>query len=72
MTEELAELTRIGLGDLKLKIENVLQTNNINPSEVVGLDKVFIDSFLHDPFSGLTSEYLQNKYYEENLKLVVS
>lgn len=62
MTEELAKLTMVGIGDLKLKIENVLQTNNVDTSEVVELNKVFNNSFFCDPFSSLTSEYLQNKY----------
>ena len=72
VTEEIAEFTRQGLLELKSKIHCVLQANDIDPGEVTGLENVFTYNFLFNPFNCLTSEYLQNKYYEENLKLVVS
>ena len=68
---DISVLNAVGLSAMKEKVLDVLTKNGIDVSKIAGLDDVFTNSYLNDPFSGLTTEYLQNKYYEESLFLVV-
>jgi hypothetical protein len=65
--QEITAFTQQGIEEIKFKLFSTL-SDMPNP----GVDEIFLNSLLNDPFIGLTSEYLQNKYFEENLKLVVS
>lgn len=47
-----------------------LANNGIDPGDIKGLNATF--QGLIDPFQGLESRYNQEKYYKENLGLVVS
>jgi hypothetical protein len=64
--QEITAFTQQGIEEIKFKLFSTL-SDMPNP----GVDEIFLNSLLNDPFIGLTSEYLQNKYFEENLKLVV-
>lgn len=46
-----------------------LANNGIDPDDIHGLNDVFLE--LSDPFLGLENNYKQEKYYKENLGLVV-
>lgn len=67
---DISVLNNLGLLALKEKVLEVLTTNGVKVSKVEGLDDVFKKNYLTDPFSGLTTEYLQNKYYKESLFFV--
>ena len=44
----------------------------MSPCDISGLDDMFQDSELTDPFRSLLTEHLQTKYYREHMGLVVS
>ena len=58
-------LTRVQAG-LKARLASLV----LDPKVITGLDDVF--SEIIDPFQGLHTYYLQQKYYHEELGLVVS
>ena len=51
-------------------VRSCLAENGVDPDNVAGLSETF--SKLVDPFNGLDNKYKQEKYYKENLGLVVS
>ena len=58
------------VGRIKAGVKHRLSLSNIDPSEVSGLDNLF--SSVNDPFSGLETAYLQDKFVAEELGYVVS
>ncbi len=58
------------MGRVKAGVKDCLSKNGLLSSDIVGLDNIFEN--VHDPFTGLTSTFLQEKYYREELKCIVS
>ena len=58
------------VGRIKAGVKHRLSLSNIDPSEVSGLDDLF--SSVNDPFSGLETAYLQDKFVAEELGYVVN
>ena len=54
------------------KIYSCLRHSGVDQQNVNGLQDAFAKCVLNNPFQGLTSTHLCNKYYEENVGLVVS
>ena len=52
------------------RIREVLSSSGIDLNSINGLNEVFVD--VPNPFMGLETRYLQEKYYLEELGLVVS
>lgn len=69
---EFSSLCSTELSSLQTKVFSCLRRGGVDPQNVDGLQDTFLKCTLTDPFHGLTSTYLRNKYYEENLGLVVS
>ena len=69
---EFASLCSTELALLQTKVFSCLRHGGVDPQEISGLQDTFSKCTLNDPFHGLSSTYLRNKYYEENLGLVVS
>ena len=59
------------LASLQMKVFSCLRHSRVDPQQTDGLHDTFLKCTLNNPFSGLTSSYLCNKYCE-NLGLVVS
>lgn len=70
------------VGHIKLVIDNIIDDLHQNVTKEImdisvlpGDDKSRISSVFHNmknPFSGLETQYLQSKYFEENFAVVVS
>lgn len=58
------------MGRIQAGVMDCLSKNGLVSSDLPGLDNVF--KSVQDPFSGLTSTFLQEKYYREELKCIVS
>ena len=72
MVTEFSSLCSTELTKLQTKVFSCLRHSGVDPEEICGLKDTFSKCTFNDPFHGLTSTYLRNKYYEENLGLVVS
>ena len=59
------------LASLQAKVTSCLRRGGIDPDEVDGLKNIFSKSTLTDPFQGLTSTYLRNKYIEIGSKFFI-
>ena len=58
------------VGRMKAGVKHKLSTSGIDPNEISGLDELFEN--VSDPFSGLETVYLQDKFVSEELGCVVS
>ena len=56
--------------DIKKQVWEVLTASGIDPDGVNGLESIFESEY--NPFSGLETKYKQEKYFQEQLGLVVS
>ena len=57
---------------LQSNILTTLQKNGIKSNEIDGLNDAFTNVTSIDHFHHLKSEYMQTKYYKDNLGLIVS
>ena len=58
------------LDDVHEAVETKLRMSEISAPEI-GLNEVFDDIKYKDPFRGLHSEHLRNKYFSEHMMLIV-
>lgn len=58
------------VGRIRAGVKHRLSISGINPTEISGLDELF-DS-VSDPFYGLETSYLQEKFVMEELGCIVS
>lgn len=65
-------MTKAVLEDVQRRVQSALVANSISPSDIIGLNDIFEDAELKDPFHSLLTEHLQTKYYREHMGLVVS
>ena len=68
---DVAEIVQQTVIKLEARVSCVLSSNSIDRNEVIGLNEVFQDQTLLDPFYGLHSEYIQQKYYQDHFMIVV-
>ena len=68
-TEEIAG--RI-VSRLQQRVLAILDEAEVDPKEIPGFLEVFEGPEILRPFNGLNTEYLQDKYFRENMGLVVS
>ena len=60
-------MTEVMLEEVQRKIHRTLEANDIYPTDVIGLNDVFQDTQLRDPFHSLTTEHLPTKYCLEHM-----
>lgn len=65
---ECRKMSKHTAGRLEAGINECLARSGIDPNEITGLGDVFAS----DPFDGLHSTYLQEKFYREKLGCIVS
>lgn len=65
-------ITESVLVETRRKVQAVLAANNTSLSDFNGLDDVFQDPQLTEPFSSLLTDHHQTKFYREHMSLVVS
>ena len=58
--------------DLRLRVTSVLEEGNVNLAMVPAFTDAFNAPAIVQPFEGLHTEHLQNKFYRQHLGLVVS
>ena len=60
------------INQIKHEVSTVLQSNGVSLSTFSGLEDVFNDPRWNEPFKGLDSVFLQEKFYQEHLNVLVS
>ena len=60
---DVAEIVQQTVTKLQARVCGVLSINSIDTNAVTGLNEVFQCQTILDPFYGLHSEYMQQKYY---------
>ena len=60
---DVAEIVQQTVTKLQARVCGVLSINSIDTNAVTGLNEVFQDQTILEPFYGLHSEYMQQKYY---------
>ena len=71
MISEYSLLIQHTVKQLQSNVLTALQKNRIELNKINGLNDAFTDVTSIDPFHHLKSEYMQNKYYKDNLGLTV-
>lgn len=64
------EVFQHSVGRIKAGVKQKLSTSGIDPAEVVSIDELF--GSVSDPFDGLETSYLQDKFVRDELGCVVS
>ena len=68
---DVAEIVQQTVTKLQARVCGVLSINSIDTNAFTGLNEVFQDQTILDPFYGLHSEYMQQKYYQGHFMIVV-
>ena len=68
-----SELCTYAVSQVGLKVSEVLRASGITPDAIPGLKEIFQETSPYcQPFSHLTSQFLQLQYFRSNLNFVVS
>ena len=70
LVEDVSLMVETTVDTIKANVEEVLVRNGIR-EKIHGLNEVFEMEWLHNPFRGLHSEFLQHQTYKELFQLVV-
>ena len=60
------------VSQLQQRVVTILNEAGVDPKKIPGFLEVFEGPEILRPFNGLNTEYLQHKYFRENMGLVVS
>ena len=71
LIDDFTSLLSFKVHTLENNVQSCLLANGINMDNVESLRSLFCDPQIINPFEGLHSKYLQQKYFQEKLGLVV-
>ena len=74
IVDDVTSIIHLTVDKLKCEVDNTLKSSGINGgiSTFSSLGDVFNNTDIRDPFNGLSSKYLQDKFYKDHFNLLVS
>ncbi len=74
IVDNVTSIIHLTVDKLKCEVDNTLKSSGINGviSTFSSLGDVFNNTDIRDPFNGLSSKYLQDKFYKDHFNLLVS
>ena len=69
---DLSNFIQVQMDELQETVKSILRANNVQNEVVTAIGRSFSKEDISRPFAGLESEYLQKKYFKEELNMLVS